>query len=61
MVKLALPLFEHRHDGALDYLLEVRRAPVRLERGLIGIDFIKQEQVGVLGRSICMVERSARL
>ena len=61
LIELALALVEHRHDRALDDLLEVRRLAVRVERGLIGVVLVEQEQVGILGGSVGVIQRAAGL
>jgi hypothetical protein len=43
-------------DYALDDLLEVWRVAMGVERGLVGMVLIEQENVGIFGRSICVVE-----
>ena len=52
LIQLTLPLLEERDDDALDDLLEVWGVAMRVERGLIGIVLVEQENVGIIGRSI---------
>jgi hypothetical protein len=56
LIQLTLPLLEERDDDALDDLLEVWRVAMGVERGLVGIVLIEQENVGIIGRSIGVVE-----
>ena len=60
MIELALPLVEEGRDSTLDDLLEMRRDAMCLERGLIGVMFVEQEQVGVLGGPVGVVNHAAR-
>src|SRR5688500_15585905 len=56
LVQLTLPLFQQGDDDPFDDLLEVWGVAMGVERRLIGIVLVEQEDVGIVCRSISVVE-----